>query len=97
MKLTTCLVAIFLALCIVWIIPFNVPTEVNYWLGLGVALQINEPPSLLGGYHWEYGFEEGSMATLYLVSYPFRWAFWVMQQLTTVVTWLTHGVEVREI
>lgn len=97
MKLSTCLVAFFLALCIVWIIPFKVPTEVDYWLGLAVALQINEPPSLLGEYEWEDGFVEGSIATLYLISYPIRWAFWCMQQLTTITAWLTHSVEVRRI
>lgn len=52
----------------------------------------NSPPDLLGGNDYSGTFSEGAKATLYLVSYPVRFAVWIAEQFSIFVIWTSGDV-----
>lgn len=89
-KMYVCLMLIF-AITLVWIIPFNVPVTFDYWGQMLEDLGENQPPSLTNGYSYSGGFIEGAKATANILTIPFRWAWYVLEQITICVSYFTGG------
>lgn len=81
--------AFAILLSVLYIIPYNIPTDPYYWMGLMVVLGANPPPDLLGGHSFTDGFNEAASSTVYLITYPARWMWYCGKQMSIITIWLT--------
>lgn len=91
MKVTVCIFAIFLALCILWLIPFDIPTDIRYWQGFAFALGVREVPSFTDGYNI---LDNPILASGKLLTFPVRWIEYCCQQGVVIYKFMTGNVDV---
>lgn len=91
MKVTVSILAIFLLLCVMWIIPFDVPTDIRYWQAMVFALGVREVPSFTDGYNI---LEHPILASGKIATFPVRWMEYCCQQGVVIYKFMTGNVEV---
>ena len=89
-------ISVVLAISILIAVLFIIPSERNFsfaeLLRMFGGLGENPPPSLTGGFDFDKGFSEASKATLYLLSFPLRWAYYGIQQLIYVLRFVGGAI-----
>lgn len=78
-------IAISLLVAILFIIPSDRGFSFSELLRMFEGLGENPAPLLTGGYSFDESFKDTSKATLYLLTYPIRWAYYALQQLIYVL------------
>lgn len=75
------MLAVVVLISVLFIIPSGRQFSFAEFLRMCEGLGDNPVPLLTGGYDFGESFKETSRAVLYLVAYPFRWAYYGIQQL----------------
>lgn len=72
--------AFLIIITVVYTIPNNKEFDIKYIANCFATISTKEVPSLTGGYSFTDGFSDASLATVYLVSYPIRFVYYLISQ-----------------
>lgn len=65
---------------------------VDYWLKYAQEAGELGVPSITGGLDFSGGFVEDGTAVLYMLLYPVRFAYWIIQELALFLTYFFGGI-----